>query len=148
MSAVEASVSVNIFWGNGGNSDFVTKLIKQKWDAISYWVLNIMEQNRAILDSLMSDIHKVLIGFMANQFKDIVTVSSNFITSSIAKEEDVEPLVKCIMTHFGYETLPPYTGPERKHAKKLKIRGLLWRGDFTKKNASELTDQDTKRIDR
>lgn len=42
------------------------------------------------------------------------------------------------MNHFGYETLPPYTGPERKHPKKLKIRGLLWRGDFTKKNIREL----------
>jgi hypothetical protein len=72
---VDASVSVNIFWGDKGKSDFVNKLIRHKWDAFSYWVLNVMEQNRAILDNIMSDIYKVLAGFLANQFKDIVTVN-------------------------------------------------------------------------
>lgn len=49
------------------------------------------------------------------------------------------------MKHFGYESLPPYTGPERKHPKKLKIRGLLFRGDFTKKNVSELDGNESAR---
>jgi hypothetical protein len=47
------------------------------------------------------------------------------------------------MQHFGYETLPPYTGPERKNPQKLKIRGLLWRGDFTKTIANELNSGKT-----
>lgn len=75
VSAVEASVSINIFWGNRGNSDFVTKLINQKWDAFSYWILNVMEQNRPIFESIASDLYRVLAGFLANQFKDFVTVS-------------------------------------------------------------------------
>lgn len=81
MSAIDASVSVNIFWGDAGNSDFVTKLINQKWDAFSYWMLNVMEQNRPILDSIMSDIYKVLSGFLANQFKDFVSVFQSLAVS-------------------------------------------------------------------
>jgi len=69
---------VNIFWGNSGSSDFIHKLINQKFEAFSYWILNIMEQNKTILDSILPDLKNVLRSFLVNQFKDEATVSTTY----------------------------------------------------------------------
>jgi len=56
------------------------------------------------------------------------------------KETDLDILQDFIYNYYGYEGVPTDL-PERKNPRKLKIRGLLWRGDFTLKNMSELENK-------
>lgn len=50
VSAIESTISVNIFWGNEGPTEYLTKVLDTRRASFMYWVLNIIEQN-SCLDS-------------------------------------------------------------------------------------------------
>eukprot|EP01126_Amoeba_proteus_P045829 TRINITY_DN5152_c0_g1_i12.p1 TRINITY_DN5152_c0_g1~~TRINITY_DN5152_c0_g1_i12.p1 ORF type:complete len:256 (+),score=55.13 TRINITY_DN5152_c0_g1_i12:421-1188(+) len=146
VSALEASVSVNIFWGDSGTETFTKKLIDQKWEAFSYWMLNVMEQNHGILFRILPHISESLMNFLASQFRDIVS------------KETIQPLVDFLLNHYACSSIKidtinggnrsidnPHSSRDMSEddkmenteleistkPAKLRIRGLLWRGDWT-----------------
>ena len=47
LDATPSTISINFFWGESGRHAYVDKLLRVCPDAFLYWVLNIVEQNRA-----------------------------------------------------------------------------------------------------
>jgi len=116
VTSVESSISVNIFFGDHGESNYIAKLISSKWESFTYWLLNILEQNSDILtNDILPELHEIIRVFIKYQFKESAT------------ESQVECLVKKILEHYDLEELPPFSGTKRKNPKRLKIRGLLFR---------------------
>lgn len=109
------SISINIFWGDAGESNFIQKLIKTRWEAFSYWFENILEQNRNGHAKIIENLPGTLAAFFVQQFKEELT------------EEQMEILVNHALKFYGIEEKPTFS-TERKHPARLKIRGLLHRG--------------------
>jgi len=115
VTSVTPCISVNIFFGDGGESRFLEKLIQTRWDAFSYWFDNILEQNREGIAKLLENLPGTLRAFFLQQFKEVVT------------EEQLRILVTHVFKYLGVEEKLIFD-ETRKHPTRLKIRGLLWRG--------------------
>ena len=88
-----------------------------RWQAFSYWLLNIIEQNRPFesFQRVLQNLSESLSYFLFTQWKET------------ASQDQLGRLVEMIMEHLNLDKLPE--GPQRtcKHPPALKIRGLLWR---------------------
>ena len=118
---MEASISVNIFFGDAGESNFIEKLISNKLEAFSFWLLNIIEQNRPLVTFplMLSELGFTIERFLTQQFKEYAT------------EAQTQVLVKIVMEYLQLKELPPpppiKDSSDRVNPPRLKIRGLLWR---------------------
>jgi hypothetical protein len=53
VTSLDNSISCNTFYGDPGDSNFLTKLMnpeKGRWGSFSYWILNIIEQNIQVMN--------------------------------------------------------------------------------------------------
>lgn len=112
------TISINTFYGEGGDTTFGRKIVDSRFKNLSYWVLNIIEQNRG-LDSftqVAANLKPALTEFFFKQWHERLS------------DDDLERLEQVILLHLGYEAgqRPVYDGPVKKHVQ-LKIRGLRWR---------------------
>jgi len=119
VSSVDASISMNVFFGDTGESNYVEKLISQKLDCFSYWLLNVIEQNRSLenFPQILSGLPFNIERFLEQQFKEHPT------------EQQIGILVKIVMDYLNITELPKFEdfGVVGGKPPKLKIRGLLWR---------------------
>merc|ERR1712154_417258 len=70
VSALSNGVSINIFWGEGGENNFTEKVLKQPTlTAFKHWMLNVVEQNRAHSSwpRILSRLEEVLKNFLLKQ---------------------------------------------------------------------------------
>ena len=117
VTSLDLSISVNMFFGNAGDNDFLTKIMKPPQShAFHFWLLNIIEQNRGLesFQRILAELGDVLFNFLLNQFHEH------------ASQEQVCFLVQLVMDHLQLETLP-VCNRTANNPPKLKIRGLLWR---------------------
>lgn len=112
----EDAISINFFCGDNGENDFLQKMITTRWDPFMYWFDNILEQNRASLPKIVSDFSKTLRQFFCSQFREQ------------ASEEQLQIIIKHALEKFSIDESSICPDPNRKHATRLKIRGLMWRG--------------------
>lgn len=118
VSSDPRTVSINTFYGEGGDVNFGAKIVASRFKNLSYWILNIIEQNRG-LDSfaqVAANLKPALTEFFFKQWHERLS------------DEALDQLEQVILSHLGYEPgqRPTYDGPAKKHFQ-LKIRGLRWR---------------------
>ena len=78
VTSLDACVSVNVFCGDQGSSDYLAKLCRPpRLGAFSYWLLNIVEQNRPFegWSRTLPYLPRSLSAFLANQLKETATES-------------------------------------------------------------------------
>jgi len=118
VSALSNGVSINIFWGEVGESKFMKKILEEPTlTAFKYWMLNVVEQNKAHVSwpRILSRLEEVLKNFFLKQWHET------------ASTEQIELIKKFIMTHLNISELPPIENNPPKHPPTMKIRGLLHR---------------------
>ncbi|XP_038059809.1 bifunctional peptidase and arginyl-hydroxylase JMJD5-like [Patiria miniata] len=118
VTSVEMSISVNFFFGDAGDNNFITKAMgMNKWPAFSHWLLNIVEQNRNYdaLQRVLAHLPHSLATFLFKEWKERVS------------REQVKTLVDLVMDYLGVDELPTDEERTSKNPPPLKIRGLLWR---------------------
>lgn len=106
-----------MFFGDKGENNYLTKIMLScQWDAFQYWLLNIIEQNRDMIQfkSVLEHLPGALKAFLLKQWHEIPT------------DEQLDKLVNVVMSFLELKELP-VVSKEVKHAPMLKIRGLLWR---------------------
>lgn len=118
VSSDPRTVSINTFYGEGGDVTFGRKIVASRFKNLAYWVLNIIEQNRG-LDSfaqVAANLKPALTEFFFKQWHERLS------------DDDLDRLEQVILAHLGYAPgqRPIYDGPVKKHVQ-LKIRGLRWR---------------------
>jgi hypothetical protein len=121
VTSLDAAVSLNVFFGDAGENNFVTKLCGwPRIGAFSYWLNNIVDQNRSAesWERILAFLPRSLKGFLRNQFREEAT------------EEQIQQLCAIIYTHLGVDQsklVPPPDFLTRRNPPLLKIRGLLFR---------------------
>ena len=119
VSALDTGISLNIFYGDGGEKNFVEKMFRAPYRPhFEYWLLNVIEQNKMCesFERMMSRLPEVLYNFFKKQWHDE------------ADNEQLERAVQIVMKHCGLESLPEKQD-DSKFPPVLKIRGLLHRDD-------------------
>ncbi|XP_033120525.1 bifunctional peptidase and arginyl-hydroxylase JMJD5-like [Anneissia japonica] len=117
VTSIDVCISVNYFFGDSGENIYLSKIMKPpQWNAFSYWLLNIVEQNKEFdsFQRVLANLPKSLPAFLLKLWHEI------------PNEGQVDQLVSLIMDYLGITELPEDTKPS-KHPPILKIRGLLWR---------------------
>lgn len=133
ITSLETTISINIFWGNSGPNNFITKVMEiPTWPCFRHWLLNIIEQNRLqpSFPRILSRIRESLPNFLMTQWHETLT------------EDQVDRLVRVILDHLGLKELPAFEDRDENQSEQtldsremkrannpppLKIRGLLWR---------------------
>lgn len=118
VSALSDGVSVNIFWGEGGDYNFTDKVLKHPtFSATRYWILNVIEQNRSqqSFGRMLARLDEVILNFLLKQWHEKLqpthlTIIRNF-----------------ILDYLQISVLPEIEENPPKHPPLLKIRGLLHR---------------------
>jgi len=116
VSALESTISVNFFFGDGGDCVFLEKVIKTRWEAFSYWLLNIIAQNQETASwkqTLLPQLPIALKCFLLKQYHDVIN------------DKQCDMLVNTILNFCGLDKLP--SPSKQVKYPKIKIRGLLFR---------------------
>lgn len=118
VSSSPRTISINTFYGDTGDKKFAAKIFESRWRSVTYWLLNIIEQNRQ-MDSfaqVAANLQSALAEFFFKQWHEKLA------------PEVLQRLETQILKHLGYDNgeKPTYDGPAKKHIQ-LKIRGLKWR---------------------
>jgi len=118
VTALETGISVNMFYGDPGENNYITKLFRLPYrDHFFHWFLNILEQNRKhdSFVKILSRLPEVIKHFLLKQWHEVPS------------EEQVNVLVKLAMDHLKVSSLPDPIISSGKFPPVLKIRGLLHR---------------------
>ena len=90
VTSLDVCVSQNVFFGDSGENSFVAKLLAgSAMGAFSYWINNIVEQNRCLESwkNVLGYLPRSIKGFLQNQFREI------------ASEEQLRVLCSVIYAH-------------------------------------------------
>ena len=134
VSALDTGLSVNFFYGDGGDSFYLEKILQPPYRPhFSYWLTNIIEQNRECesFERMLNRLDEVLRHFFLKQWHE--TALDSQIQTVI--DEIVVPYLKFDQSPIGRfddtAKFPPV----------LKIRGLLFRdGNKTSKKPDAKMD--------
>ena len=118
VSALDSGISANIFFGNGGENNYLEKVLLPPYRGhFKYWLLNIFEQNRSYCDTFSKILHRlpeVLRHFFLKQWHEV------------ASEEQIRRVIEMIDEEFKLTEMPQIKS-EAKFPPPLKIRGLRGR---------------------
>ncbi|XP_072178522.1 tRNA wybutosine-synthesizing protein 5-like [Diadema setosum] len=118
VTSLEMTISVNFFFGDGGENEYLAKIMEpMRWQAFSHWLLNIVEQNRpfASFQRVLQDLPESLTSFLLKTWHERPS------------PEQLDRLVRLVLEHMDLEALPKGEPRTSKHPPVMKIRGLLWR---------------------
>jgi len=118
VNALDTGISLNMFYGDPGDSNFLAKLFHPPFqEHFEYWFLNILEQNRDAesFPKIVSRLPEVIPHFLLKQWHETPT------------ERQVGSLVKLAMQHLRIDSLPDPILGKGKFPPVLKIRGLKHR---------------------
>ena len=117
MTALDSGISCNIFFGNGGDNEYLEKILKPPYeDHFRFWLLNIIEQNKNCdtFPKLLARLPEVLKHFFLKQWHEEAT------------EEQIQKTVAMVMSYCNITELPVLPNTS-KFPPPLKIRGLRGR---------------------
>ena len=121
VSALDTGISLNMFYGDGGENSYVGKVLREPYRPhFIYWLLNIVEQNRNCdsFDRMLPRLPEVLWQFFMKQWHDRAT------------DEQVQECVNVVLDHLGLAELPKRSVEDcSKFPPVMKIRGLFSRDD-------------------
>merc|ERR1712179_172987 len=123
VTTITKTVSLNCFWGQTENkfdsqSSYSSRVLienPQIRNAVDYWFLNIIEQNRPFsnFERILSRLPEVIERFFLKQWREMLT------------EKQIESLVNVAMDYLNIESLPKRDeNDQSKVPPELKIRGL------------------------
>ena len=120
VSALDSGVSCNIFYGNGGDNHYLEKVLQPPYrEHFKYWLLNIIEQNRAYGETFTKIVHRlpeVLRHFFLKQWHEV------------ANDEQIKKVIEMIEENMALPIIDPSTvNNQSKFPPPLKIRGLRGR---------------------
>ena len=121
VKSPELTISVNAFFGDTGENNFITKILDSpQRNALLYWIYNIIKQNASYpsFARVLSHLGPSLKNFLFKQWHESLS------------EAQLDQIVKSILDYFNFGTLVKET--EEKSSKNppaLKIRGLLMRSN-------------------
>ena len=124
VTSPQKTISVNVFFGNSGENNFITKLLaSDQRSALLYWLFNIIEQNRPYqsFNRLLANLKASMYCFLFKQWHESLT---NEQIDDIYNE--IVNYFKCDKNILDDEQLKVLNG---KNPPVMKIRGLLWRND-------------------
>ena len=96
VTSLETTISVNMFFGDGGENNYLTKVMKSdQWLAFKHWLLNIIEQNRETVQfqRVLENLPESIEAFLLKQWHEIPT------------KEQLETLVQVVMDYLEMEKL-------------------------------------------
>ena len=117
VTALDTGISVNMFYGEGGEHDFIEKILKPPYaEHFEYWFLNIIQQNIGCdsFQRMLARLPEVLFHFFLKQWHETAT------------NDHVEQVVKLVLNHCQINCLPNLKDSS-KFPPILKIRGLTHR---------------------
>lgn len=118
VNALDTGISLNMFYGDRGDSQFVSKMLGLPYSQhFTYWFLNILEQNRETeaFPKILARLPEVVSHFLLKQWHESPS------------EEQVGRIVALALEHLGLTSLPDPLPEPSKFPPVLKIRGLLHR---------------------
>jgi hypothetical protein len=124
VKSPELTISINAFFGDGGQNDFITKILKSKQrDALLYWVYNIIAQNLSFpsFPRVLVNLKDSLRNFLFKQWHESLD------------DSQINELHSNIISYFKFEErLNELNADESlknksKNPPQLRIRGLLQR---------------------
>jgi len=117
VTSLTDSVSINTFFGDPGESDYICRITQPPvWPSFRYWLLNLVEQNREFssFTRTLERLRECIEYLLLKQFHEV------------APPEVIDMLVDCIKQYLQIDELPPFKGGG-KHPPHLRVRGLRWR---------------------
>lgn len=117
VTALDSGISCNMFYGDSGKHKFLSKILEPPYKShFTYWLLNIIEQNRTCdsFPRLLARLPEALFHFFVKQWHEE------------ADNEQLDRLVETIKSHCKIDSLPERQD-DAKFPPILKIRGLLHR---------------------
>lgn len=122
VTSIDACISVNVFFGDEGESAFLEKIMSSpRQAAFEFWLNNIIETNRqhASFKNALPYLPQSLDKLLRSTFREQAT------------EVQLEQLCKVVSAHCGHEfdsVVPAEDAHTRKNVPKIQIRGLKQRG--------------------
>eukprot|EP00465_Bigelowiella_longifila_P015813 CAMPEP_0185261842 /NCGR_PEP_ID=MMETSP1359-20130426/10153_1 /TAXON_ID=552665 /ORGANISM="Bigelowiella longifila, Strain CCMP242" /LENGTH=385 /DNA_ID=CAMNT_0027848605 /DNA_START=192 /DNA_END=1346 /DNA_ORIENTATION=+ len=146
VTTVRKTLSVNIFFGESGDSSYLGKIMRPpQWEAFSYWLLNILEQNAESINfgEIIREIPRVLEQFLMKQWHETPTeeqlarlvkvVHKRYPPQIPSDEEDKQQQTSSgnggdaeKVSIIGVQTQRASKPRKRRFPPLLKIRGLKW----------------------
>jgi hypothetical protein len=117
VSALDSGISCNMFYGNGGNGNYLTKILHEPFRKhFEYWMLNIIEQNKCCepFAKILGRLPEALAHFFLKQWHEI------------ADQDQLNHCSKLVLNYCGMTELPKILSTS-KFPPPLKIRGLRGR---------------------
>ena len=118
VTALDTGISVNMFYGDSGDHEFIEKILKPPYlEHFQYWFLNIIQQNIRYdsFQRMLARLPEVLLHFFLKQWHETATT------------EHVERCVELVLKHCQINGLPGEINDASKFPPILKIRGLTHR---------------------
>jgi hypothetical protein len=118
VTTPEVSISINVFWGDAGENNYLSKvMLPPIWPSFRYWLCNIIEQNRCC-----ESFRRTLM-----RFKEAVSAFLMTQWHEVINDDQMNMLQETITQYLQIDNLPEDTKSETKYPPRLRIRGLLWR---------------------
>lgn len=118
VTSLTESISLNCFFGDDGESKFLTKILDQRFDSFMYWILNIIEQNIEYesFHNIYHQLDKAIQQFIFKQWHEKTN------------DKQIEKITIEIKDYLKKRNYKP-KNIEKLSLPKLKIRGLLFRNE-------------------
>ena len=129
VTSPEVVISVNFFCGDARHEDFLAKLFSPRlFPTFSFWLLNLVEQNRAHGDKHWCQIERYSDEQLAHSLQQMIITRYHCPLADENLERTVQYVRQYCVRRDEEEGLPS-TGLKSEKPPKLKIRGLRWRID-------------------
>lgn len=117
VTALDSGISLNMFYGDGGDNVYLEKILRQPYRPhFEYWLLNVIEQNKDCdsFKRMLPRLDEALAHFFVKQWHEK------------ANPEQLQECLKLVMDYCQLKELPEKV-KDSKFPPVLKIRGLLHR---------------------
>lgn len=128
VSTPELTISVNMFFGDPGESSFTQKVLHSpQRNSFLYWMFNIIEQNRpfASFPRMLLYLQRSIKFFLFKQWHDVLN------------DEQANDFYKCIVNFFQFDELVAKLNEANKDAippknpPNIRIRGSFYKNFFS-----------------
>ena len=119
VTALDSGISINMFYGDGGQNDFIEKILSPPYlPHFRHWLLNIVEQNKHYqsFPRMLARLPEVLYQFCIKQWHEE------------CNDNQINRLVDLVKEYLKLDVLPAVSD-SAKFPPVMKIRGLLHRDD-------------------
>ena len=124
VKSPELTISINAFFGDGGQNDFISKILKSdQRDALLYWIYNIIAQNLSFpsFPRVLFNLKDSLKNFLFKQWHEVLDDSQiNELYTNIIGYFKLEERLRELHDDDSLEK-------KSKNPPQLRIRGLLQR---------------------